>query len=590
MAPPADLIAATARGDEEAIAAIVAEHGMLVFNTCLRVLGNREEAEDAAQAAFILFLKKAKSLDSKTVLAAWLHRAAELVAREHLRAKRRRAAHEKEAAMRRETDADTEREWQALRPELDAAIAQLPERYRSAIILSYMEGKSTAEAGAALGVPQSTITTWLDRGRQKLREILNRRGVNLSAAVLVALLSSRLAESPVPATLLPGAVAAAKSLAAGTLEATLPLQVSLMLKGAMKMLFWIRIKYACILLGICLLAGVATPLAIRAASEEKKEPLAPAPAQQQPAPVDPAKPLDLGEIAYTGGAFTPDGKHFVYALIPKGASNESELKAVEGSTGTVQSLGMIPLIQKRDLKLEENWGFKWSMGVLGAENDLAIVYVAEFGVDLEAKKAIAWDTKKRAQIKDKVLPDLDTAHKEGSAGATNVKLVLKELDTEAGKKREEYVPASKLEGLLGKKQLSIEIAGVTKPISPIDLTEVYKPLYAEAVAKYPKQDGPPVSGGVLESDSIAALAQSGKWVLANAGIYVHYGIWGNGYGRVLLIDTQSSRVIAYPQISSYSASGVRSGPIQELFVASPDHTAVAAMSQGHLTLYRLPAE
>jgi RNA polymerase sigma factor (sigma-70 family) len=589
-------IEAAARGDEQAVAAILAAHGALVFNTCLRVLGNREEAEDAAQATFILFLKKAKSLDPKTILPAWLHRTAELVSRSHLRSARRRSAHEKEAAMRQEPNAETESGWVKLRPELDAAIAQLPERYRNAIVLAYMEGRSTAEAGAILGVPQSTVTTWLDRGRQKLRELLARRGVELNAAVLVTLLSSKLAESTAPATLAAASIAAAKGLAAGTLEASLPLKVSQMLKGALKMMYWIKIKYACLVLAVCLLAGVATPLAIRAASEEKTEMPAPAPvvAPVAPvvtdAPIDPSKPLVIGEMAYTGGAFTADGKHFVFAAMPKPGTNASELKSIEIKTLKVESLGLVPLLQKPTGKQEE-W-FKWSMGVFAADDDLGVVYMGQFGpdVDLDAKHAIAWDPKKSEQRQMKRFPDLQAMQKERAAPPKDIKVAVKELDEAAGTKRKEYVPAGELEKLLGKKELSIELTGAARQVHPLDVTEIYKALYAKSVEMFPKNRMAMDNNGLLESDSVEALAHSGKWILIRCGIYVHYGIHGHGYGSLALINIDTAKTIAFPQITSYSASGMRVDPIQEAFIASPDGSAVAGMSQGQLMIYRLPAE
>ncbi len=58
----------------------------MVYNTCLRILGNSADAEDAAQATFVVFLKKAKHLKHGTKLAGWLYRTAKFVSREHLRA------------------------------------------------------------------------------------------------------------------------------------------------------------------------------------------------------------------------------------------------------------------------------------------------------------------------------------------------------------------------------------------------------------------------------------------------------------------------------------------------------------------------
>ncbi|MBR2719148.1 MAG: RNA polymerase sigma factor [Clostridia bacterium] len=56
---------------------------------------------------------------------------------------------------------------------LKAALLQLEERYRTPILLHHIEGYSVAETASILRVPQSTVKTWLSRGRRALKEILN---------------------------------------------------------------------------------------------------------------------------------------------------------------------------------------------------------------------------------------------------------------------------------------------------------------------------------------------------------------------------------------------------------------------------------
>ena len=56
---------------------------------------------------------------------------------------------------------------------LKAALLQLEERYRTPILLHYLEGYSVAEVGQILRAPQGTVKTWLSRGRKMLKTILN---------------------------------------------------------------------------------------------------------------------------------------------------------------------------------------------------------------------------------------------------------------------------------------------------------------------------------------------------------------------------------------------------------------------------------
>jgi RNA polymerase sigma factor (sigma-70 family) len=88
------LIELAAEGDSEAIREIVDRHQAMVYGTCLRIHGNESDAEDAAQATFILFLRKCRKLKRGTVLSSWLYRTARFVSREHIRKSARRKRRE----------------------------------------------------------------------------------------------------------------------------------------------------------------------------------------------------------------------------------------------------------------------------------------------------------------------------------------------------------------------------------------------------------------------------------------------------------------------------------------------------------------
>ena len=146
--------------DERAFAELVRRHGPMVLGVCRRVLRHTADADDAFQATFLILVRRAAALRDPDRLGAWLYGVAWRTANK-LRASRRPGAPLPEEVPARESP------WQTDWPvELDAAIARLPEKYRTPIVLCHLQGLSTAEAARRLGCPPATVTTRLFRAAQ----------------------------------------------------------------------------------------------------------------------------------------------------------------------------------------------------------------------------------------------------------------------------------------------------------------------------------------------------------------------------------------------------------------------------------------
>ena len=131
------------KGSMEAFTEVVGRYSATVYSTCRRILGDDHAAEDAAQATFLLLMRKARKLPRRVILSGWLFRTSEGVARNALRARSRRARREREAAAMRE--AETGRvaaSFREVMPLLDAALARLPCRQQEALVLRYFRGLS----------------------------------------------------------------------------------------------------------------------------------------------------------------------------------------------------------------------------------------------------------------------------------------------------------------------------------------------------------------------------------------------------------------------------------------------------------------
>jgi RNA polymerase sigma factor (sigma-70 family) len=195
--------------DESAFALLVQRHGPMVLRVCQRVLHHTQDAEDAFQATFLVLARKAGAIGKTEALASWLHGVAFRIA---LRARRdagRRRARERQAAATAGADPAEALAWRDVQVLLNAEIGRLPEHYRSAFVLCYLEGRSRAEAAADLGVEENTLSSRLARARERLRWRLARRGVDLTAVLTAVALASEAAATALPTGLISNTTRAA---------------------------------------------------------------------------------------------------------------------------------------------------------------------------------------------------------------------------------------------------------------------------------------------------------------------------------------------------------------------------------------------
>jgi len=192
--------------DAVAFRELVDEHKGMVFAACRRVLGNRADAEDAAQECFLKFSLAAGRL--KAPIGGWLHTVAVRTAIDILRGETARKAREHSAA--RHDVVTEEARWEDVEGEVDAAIESLPKRLRTPIVLYFLEGRTQEETGIALGLTRWSVARRLDRGIEVLRRRLKRAGIVAPAVALTAMLTANAAEAaPVALTATLGKVALA---------------------------------------------------------------------------------------------------------------------------------------------------------------------------------------------------------------------------------------------------------------------------------------------------------------------------------------------------------------------------------------------
>jgi len=243
--------------DEGAFADLVQRHGALVLRVCRQVLQHADDADDAFQATFLILARKAGSIRTTESLPGWLYRVAYHVAGHAKTQAIRRRQREQRAASDTETRAEPDMAHSDLWPLLHAEVNQLPAKYRTPIVLCYLNGKTNEQAAEELGWPLGTLKIRLTRGRDRLRDRLTRRGVALSAGIAAVLAEAGGAPAAPSAAMLDATVRAAVLSAAGeaTLAAGLSEPVLSLVEGGLRTMFLNKLKP--VALGALLLALVA---------------------------------------------------------------------------------------------------------------------------------------------------------------------------------------------------------------------------------------------------------------------------------------------------------------------------------------------
>jgi RNA polymerase sigma-70 factor, ECF subfamily len=171
------------KGDQDAFGEIVELYKDKVFQLSYRMLGNRHEAEDIAQEAFIRAFININSFNIDLKFSTWLFRIATNLCIDRIRKKKPDYYLDAEVAgtdgltMYSQIPSKTdmpEKEVESLELEetIQREILKLPEKYRSVIVLKYIEDLSLIEISEILNLPIGTVKTRIHRGREALRKQL----------------------------------------------------------------------------------------------------------------------------------------------------------------------------------------------------------------------------------------------------------------------------------------------------------------------------------------------------------------------------------------------------------------------------------
>jgi RNA polymerase sigma factor (sigma-70 family) len=247
-----------ARRDEAAFATLVRRHGPMVFGVCRRILRNTQDAEDAFQASFLVLARKASRVANREAVGSWLYGVAYRAALGARASGLRRKAKEQQVEDMPHPLVMPEEGQPELLARLDRELARLPEKFRIAVVLCELEGRSRKEAARQLGLPEGTLSSRLGRARKMLAR---RMGGPAMGASLTALFALEAGAAVVPGPLVASTVRAAGGVVSAGVVA--------LAEGVLKAMLLTKIKAAGLVLLLAASVGVGSvTLTYRTAAAE----------------------------------------------------------------------------------------------------------------------------------------------------------------------------------------------------------------------------------------------------------------------------------------------------------------------------------
>jgi RNA polymerase sigma factor (sigma-70 family) len=248
------------RREAAAFHALLRRHGPMVFDVCRGVLRNEANAEDAFQATFLILARKAASIRKAASVGSWLHSVAYRTALQARAQEATRKKSEAHAPAHHVSEPD-DLTWREVRAALHEELNRLPERYRVALVMCYLESKTQDQAAAQLGLAKSTLKQRLERGKELLRARLVRRDLGPAALLVAATWPAPVASACYRPTFMSATVkAACLSVAGQATPGVISAKVAAISEGVMRAMFVTKMRLVVGLLTLATAVGICGPV------------------------------------------------------------------------------------------------------------------------------------------------------------------------------------------------------------------------------------------------------------------------------------------------------------------------------------------
>ncbi len=156
-------------GDDAAYGILIEQHQWGLIRFCFTITHDADQAEDIAQEAFIRAYNQLSNYDPSFRFSTWLYRIARNLALNHIRLATPLPL-DGQLELQADNDHTQTLDREAREAQVRWAVDQLPEHYRSVIHLHYWDHQPYVAIAAVMGIPESTVKSWLYRARQQLKE------------------------------------------------------------------------------------------------------------------------------------------------------------------------------------------------------------------------------------------------------------------------------------------------------------------------------------------------------------------------------------------------------------------------------------
>lgn len=280
---------------EQAFGELVRRHAGFVLATCRRRLRDGHDAEDAAQAVFLVLARRPPTRSGSAALAGWLYRTAIYACNNAMRTRRSRDRHLRSIAAEVASASGSSRGPIARRHAgdedvlLDRALAELSGKERDAVLLRFYQDRSVQQVGAALGISANTATKRIARALERMRQFLAGNGLAVASPTLVDAIA-RATREPVAS-----GDFVAKIISIGTGQAAAPAAVEQLAQGVDVVIRTAKLKLvaSAVFAVVTVCGGLVAVNGLMAQDAKPAEPRPAPPAAQpaaQPAPAAATRP------------------------------------------------------------------------------------------------------------------------------------------------------------------------------------------------------------------------------------------------------------------------------------------------------------